>query len=261
MVAGVAWLGLVLLSPAGVLGLRMLPGLGIVHQTDRRSICCDNLKQLASEVRSYASTFNGYLPAAYIADKNGKPLFSWRLNIMPFTDNGVLYLTFDHKQSWDTTARNKGVLRQRPSEFFCPSDPSSNVLGATQTNYLAAVGSNAAWIGGKGRKVTEFGNDASSTILFIEAGHSGIAWTEPRDLSVDTLGTTGENSSPLDLTSNHGRREEFFFIYDAGRGVHVAMADGSVHFLRTDCLSPEDLRTVLSIGGCKDVSGRGQTGI
>ena len=32
------------------------------------------------------------------------------------------------------------------------------------------------------------------------------------------------------------------------------MVDGSVHFLRTDCLSSEDLRRVLSIGGCKNVA-------
>ena len=33
------------------------------------------------------------------------------------------------------------------------------------------------------------------------------------------------------------------------------MADGSVHLLRTDCLSPDDLRKVLAIGGCKNVAG------
>ena len=57
-------------------------------------------------------------------------------------------------------------------------------------------------------------------------------------------------SPPDDLASHHGRQQEFFFIYDARPGVNVAMADGSVHFLRTGCLSTEDLRKMLQIGGC-----------
>ena len=36
------------------------------------------------------------------------------------------------------------------------------------------------------------------------------------------------------LSSNHRHAKEFFFTYDYGTGVNVAMADGSVRFLRTD---------------------------
>ena len=87
----------------------------------------------------------------------------------------------------------------------------------------------------------------------VEATNSGIAWAEPRDLSLDSLGAADAKSPALALSSHHGgRSEEFFFTYDYGTGVCVAMADGSVHFLRTDSLSPEDLRKVLQIGGCKE---------
>ena len=42
------------------------------------------------------------------------------------------------------------------------------------------------------------------------------------------------------LSSHRIAGGNFFFTDDNGYGIHVAMADGSVHFLRTDCLSPED---------------------
>ena len=76
--------------------------------------------------------------------------------------------------------------------------------------------------------------------MLVEVANSGIAWTEPRDLSLDTLGAAGAKSPPLVVSSNHGRREEFFFIYDRGSGVNVAMADGSVRYLRLGNRSTED---------------------
>jgi hypothetical protein len=47
-----------------------------------------------------------------------------------------------------------------------------------------------------------------------------------------------------------GYPDDFFFRYDRGSGVHVVMGDGQVRFLRTDNLTPEDLQSILQIGGC-----------
>ena len=129
---------------------------------------------------------------------------------------------------------------------------------STQTSYVAVVGPNAAWAGEKPRKLADFGEDASNTIMLIEVTNSGIAWAEPRDLSLDTLGAADGKSPALALTSNHGRREEFFFTYDHGSGVHVAMADGSVRFLRTGNRSTEELRKLLQIGGFKEERSSGR---
>jgi hypothetical protein len=51
------------------------------------------------------------------------------------------------------------------------------------------------------------------------------------------------------LSSNHGRDEDFFFIYDRSCGVNVATADGSVDFLRTENVSTDSLRKMLQAGG------------
>ena len=54
------------------------------------------------------------------------------------------------------------------------------------------------------------------------------------------------------MKSSHTRRKEFFFTYEYGSGVHVAMADGSVKFLRTEGLSNEELRQKIETGSFKD---------
>ena len=56
------------------------------------------------------------------------------------------------------------------------------------TNYFAVVGPNAAWTGDKPRKLADLGKDAVHTVLLAEMADSGIAWAEPKDLSLDSPG-------------------------------------------------------------------------
>ena len=54
------------------------------------------------------------------------------------------------------------------------------------------------------------------------------------------------------LSSNHRPPDSFFYSYEATSGVNVALADGSVWYLRTDNLSAERVRQILEIGGFTD---------
>ena len=230
--------------------LVLLPFVGVAREASRVAYCRNKLHQIGLALQNYHQAY-GCFPPAYITDRNGKPMHSWRLLIFPFMEYDTLYKNCDLNQPWDAP-KNKKLSAVEFREFVCPSDPSSN---ANQTNYFAVVGPNAAWAGAKPRKLADFGNDACHTIMLIEAANSGVAWAEPRDFSLDTLNVSDSKSPPISLASHHVGHSEFFFIYDSGAGVHVAMADGSEHFLRTDCLSSEDLRKVLAIGGCKNVAG------
>ena len=139
-----------------------------------------------------------------------------------------LYKAYDFTEPWDGP-KNKKLLARLSRGVCLPERPQRRHAGAAQTSYVAVVGPNAAWAGEKPRKLARFsGKDASNTIMVVEVADSGIAWAEPRDLSLDTLGAADGKSPALVLSSNHGRREEFFFTYDYGSGVNVAMADGSV---------------------------------
>jgi hypothetical protein len=237
-----------------MLCLMCLLGLPAVHGTreaGRRAQCMSNLKQIVFALHAYHQA-NGHFPPAYIADKNGKPMHSWRVLILPYMEMDSLYKMYNFNEPWDSP-NNKKVAAYRVPMYTCPSDPSAFAPGAAQTNYVAVVGPNAAWAGDKPRKLDDIGRKTANTIMVVEVANSGIAWTEPRDLSLDAIGAAGANSSALVPSSNHGPHSDFFFIYDSFASANVAMADGSAHYLPPGSLSAERLPNLLQIGGCKEM--------
>ncbi len=221
-----------------------------VRESARSALCLNNLKEIVQALHAYHQA-NGCFPPAYIADKSGKPMHSWRVLILPYLDQNALHKLYDPTQPWNGP-KNKMVSNRPIMVYLCPSDPNGRASHFTQSSYVAVVGPDTAWAGEKPRKLTDFGKDASNTIMLIEVTNSGISWAEPRDLLLDALGAANGKSPALALPSDHGLREEFFFTYDHAAGVHVAMADGSVRSLRIGNRSPEELRKLLQVGGFKE---------
>jgi hypothetical protein len=211
--------------------------------------CMTNLRHVSAALQSHHATY-GCFPAAYVADKNGAPLRSWRVALLGFLGEDPSIVRFYWDEPWNSP-RNKRWSTHHLSEYACPSEPAARDPNNALTSYLAVVGPNAAWSGEKNRKLADFGDEASATIMLIEVANAGIQWAEPRDLSLATLSVSGSTPCPVPLVSH--KWCDFFFVYDGG--VHVALADGTVHFLQTENLSSEDLRKVLSVGGCKNVPG------
>ena len=67
---------------------------------------------------------------------------------------------------------------------------------------------------------------------------------------LDSLATGNMNSSSPALNSHDIGYRNFFWTVEPGSGVNVVTRDGSVHFLRTDNLTADDLRKSLQVGGC-----------
>jgi prepilin-type processing-associated H-X9-DG protein len=241
---------LLFLCALAIIGWLLVPDINGRDGPRSRHRCANHLIQVSTALLKYHDTY-GHFPPAYIADRNSKPTHSWRTLLLPLMERDSLYKNLDLTQSWDAV-KNKGTLMTALRFYNCPDDPAARASGATQTSYLAVVGSNAASTGEQPRKLTDFGDDASDTIMLIEVIKSGIHWAEPRDLSLDSFGAVGSGSPTAVAVHHCGHPDGFFFSYDHGSGVNVAMADGNVCFLRTDNLSTEELRSVLHIGGCRE---------
>ena len=239
-----AWLALVLLCLSCLAAL-LMPAVQSFPTLSRRGACRNNLREIALALLNYESV-NGCFPPAYIADKNGRPMHSWRVLILPYLDQNDLYKSYDFNEAWDGV-RNKKLLAACPTVYQCPNANNAYPPGANQTGFVAVVGPNAAWAGARPRRLLDFAGATNNTVMLIEADNSGIQWTEPRDLSLDTLGSGDARSPALDLSRNHYRREEFFCSYDQLCGAYVAMADGSVHYLPPGNLSTEHLRKILQV--------------
>ena len=194
--------------------------------------CRNALRQLGIALLSYRDQ-HGTFPPAYIADANGKPLYSWRVLLLPYLDNSPLAHRFHWDEPWDGS-NNGPISATAVFEYHCPSDAHA----PTTTNYVAVIGPNTAWPGARRRSISEF-KDLSKTILLVEVADSGINWAEPRDLSVAQAIAGVNGKKGLGISSHH-----------AG-GANVLFADGHVEFIEADIVA-EKLAAMLNINGKAD---------
>ena len=140
----------------------------------------NNLKQLALAVMSFADDHRGRLPGD-IVDKDGKPLLSWRVEVLPYIEQKELYNQFKRDQPWDSE-HNKKLLAKMPAAF---ASPRVKVKAAGHTVYQGFAGPGALFERGKQPLFPASITDGTSnTIMAIEAS-TAVAWTKPIDLPFD----------------------------------------------------------------------------
>lgn len=139
--------------------------------------CLNNLKQIAAAIHEYEIK-NGSFPPAYVAGPDGKPWHSWRVLILPYLDRKDLFDAYNFKEPWNGPNNSK-LMPKMPGVFHCPSDAS----GKATTNYLAVVGPETVWPGGKSISKFDIFGRSSQTILLVERADSDVNWMEPRNLS------------------------------------------------------------------------------
>jgi len=174
--------GVVPLFCCGGFGLALLlPAVQAAREAARRAACANNMKQIGLALHNYHDTF-GSFPPAYLPNEEGRPMHSWRVLILPFLEEGVLYDQYRFDEPWDSP-HNRALAERTPSVYRCPSAPMAD---ETTTSYAMAVGPNALSTGPDGRDVDDFPQGLSQTPAVVEMAGAGIHWMEPRDW--DTTG-------------------------------------------------------------------------
>jgi hypothetical protein len=190
----------------GVMVALLLPAVQSARSAARRMQSSNNLKQIALAMLSYETTNRRY-PARAIFDKNGKPLLSWRVQILPYLDEGALYKEFHLDEPWDSE-HNKPLIAKMPRVYANPDHASDG-----KTSYLVPVGPGTVFEGDKGLRISQIADGASNTILAVEGSDDrAVIWTKPDDLPVDL-------AKPMAGLENA-----------RGPGFQAAFCDGSVHY-------------------------------
>jgi hypothetical protein len=218
---GIVWGGALLL-----LALLFLPAMNGPCHNDPQWGCRNNLKWLAIAMHNYHDVYHSF-PPAYIADKNGRPIHSWRVLLLPFLECDSLYKQYRFDEPWNGP-HNKMLAAKMPDIFHCPSETGQQ----TTTSYFAVVGPKTVFPGEKPIKIRDITDGTSSTILLVEAADSGINWLEPRDMSYVEAVRGINPKSGWGISSHHEG------------GARVALASGATQFL-PNAIPAGDLRLLL----------------
>jgi len=213
---------LAVLVPISVLLAALLPVVHRARRAERQYQHTNNLKQVGLALRNFHDTYER-LPPAVRTDDAGRPLASWRFQILPFLESIMLDVDFDGR--WYDLA-NRWLCSQ-PAYVYCWS-PDEAFPTCLHTNLVAVVGLGTAFDSNRNTSLDEIDAD---TILVIEIAESNTHWMEPGDLHIDAV--------PPSITRGF-----------EGNGVNVLFADGSVWFLGPD-VPFDDLKKFFTIDGAK----------
>ena len=96
----------------------------------------NNLKQIALALHNYHAAM-GSFPATASMSKDGKPLLSWRVHILPYLEQDNLFKQFKLDEPWDSE-HNKALIAKMPDIYRSPAQK----VGDGKTTYLAPMGKN-----------------------------------------------------------------------------------------------------------------------
>jgi len=197
------------------------------QQARRKSV--HNLRVISLAMHTFASaSAETRLPAAAIS-KDGKPLLSWRVAILPHLGQQSLYDKFHLDEPWDSP-HNKTLLNPMP-DVYAPVTRTYEPKAFTY--YQVLVGPGALFEGDQGPTIANI-KAGSAKLMVVEAG-SPVPWTKPDEVPFD-------KGKPLPKLGGQFQR-----------GFHVAFVNGAVLAL-SRAIDPEVLRSLITSKGSEFVS-------
>jgi prepilin-type processing-associated H-X9-DG protein len=211
--------------PGLLIGL-LLPAVQKVREAANRMQSQNNLKQMVLAVHNYHDAYN-CLPPAVVYDAQGKPLYSWRVLILPFIEQEALYKQFHLEEPWDSP-HNKSLLEMIPRVYLNVARPNpeagtttylgiggeGTIFESNPANGLVPLKTNPKLFQAKPVLTLRDVTDGTSNTLMIAESDDAVPWSKPQD---------------FDYSPRGGIRGRISTLH-AG-GFTAAFADGSVRFL------------------------------
>jgi len=210
---------------APLLAGAVLPAIGGARGAALRNQSLNNQKRIGLAMHNFADV-NRAFPAGYSADEDGKPLLSWRVHILPYLEEQVLYNQFHLDEPWDSP-HNKELIEQMPDVFRSPRSKAE----VGKTTYLGVGGADGVFIRPAdgdhiGTGFREITDGTSATAMTVEVTDKrAVTWTRPGDFA-----------------PNKDDPKKGLFI-SPGRVMSIGFSDGSVRSIHQDI----DNEVIMSI--------------
>jgi hypothetical protein len=205
----------------GVIAL-MVPAVRLARLAALRSERLNHMRQVGMALHNFHDAYKR-LPPAVRRDEAGRPLCSWRFQILPFLES--MMLGIDFSDQWDDPVNR--CLSGHPYWVYCWT-AEAPLPRSLHSNIVAVTGPGTAFDGDRETRLADLDKD---TILAVEVARSNTHWMEPGDLHIDQI--------PTSLC--HG--------VDGG-GFCVLFADGSAWFINANA-PLDDLKKFFTIDDAK----------
>jgi hypothetical protein len=171
-----------------------------------------------------------HLPASALRDKNGRPLLSWRVAILPYLDEVELYKQFHLDEPWNSP-HNRTLIAKMPAVYADPDPKLRESTNLGKTTYQVPVSPGTVFGNNEGVTYRDITDGTSKTALIVEVEPSrAVEWTKPQDWEVDM-------QNPLEGVAREDRN-----VFTAG------FADAHVEEIPVE-VDPQTLRAILTRGG------------
>jgi hypothetical protein len=181
-------------------------------------------------VANYHETY-GCFPPAYVTDRDGIPMHSWRVLILPFLGQHEVYNAYVFDEAWN--GPNNRKLAGKIGNIYLRLGLDSVQLYTT--SFVAVVGSQTMWHGSQPTNRNNLGDGSHDTLLMVEVPDGRFLWMEPRDLEFGNMSFGINDGSGRGLGSRLG-------------GARVVSADGTLHTLPDD-FHADKLKAMLTANG------------
>lgn len=216
------WETAVVLVVIGGLIAILIPAVMSARQAARRSQQSNNFKQIGLALHNFHDTYKCF-PSAVRRDDLGRPLSSWRFQILPFLEAIMVHVQFGER--WDDPV-NRWLMDGWHRCYCLYQDRDSTEAG--KTNIVAITGPGTAFEEGRTFGLADTNRN---TILAVEVIGVDTYWMEPGDLHIDHI--------PDNLTAG-----------PEGDGFHVLFADGTVWFLKAE-VPLDDVKKFFTLEGAR----------
>lgn len=194
------------------LAQHILPAVQAFREANRRMDCQDNLRRIVLAMLIYQRQ-HGTLPPAYTVDASGTPLHSWRVLLLPYLGETVLFGKLRLDEPWDSP-HNRRFHDAAPAIYRCPSA----VLLPSQTSYSVIVRENSATLAGQGMSL----DDLEMNLILVVERERPLDWMEPTSELARSTAIQGINR-------RHAKRDGIGSPHYGG--VNVGLRDGSARFI------------------------------
>lgn len=202
----------------------------------------DPLTKIHDALEAYHKD-KGHYPPPAITTRDGKPLLSWRVALLPYMGEKALYEQFKLDEPW-YSRHNKKLIVKIPQAFR--SDSWNARHG--KTNYQLFVGEGSLFESGKSFKKDDIKDKPEHTLLVAKTPYDHTArWSRPVDIAFNP-------KQPLKWYHDKEEREDPIFggkRFQREPEMTLLMADGSKR--RLEKIDASVLKAIITRNGGETV--------